>query len=141
MPPAPAVMRRPALASLARRAVAASTPAARGLALPRLAVPVVVEREPAAAPSAAAPSWSGLAVLAAAREAASHARFGLGFAELAHALHGAPLGGALLGKTPLGGAPPAGRRSVGRRSVGRRSAGRCRGWAPPAGSGPGSREA
>jgi hypothetical protein len=105
MPPAPAVVRRPSLAALARRAAAYPTLAARGLALLRLAVPVVVESEPAVARArAAAPSWTGLAVLAAAREAASRARFGLGFVELAHALHGAPPAG----PGPFAGAPPVG---------------------------------
>jgi hypothetical protein len=88
VPPAPAAAGQGALA---RRALAYPALAARGLALLRLAVPVAVEGEPAVARARAGePRWSALAALAAARDAASRARFGRGFLELVHALHGAP---------------------------------------------------
>jgi len=94
-PPAPAAVRRTSVAALARRAVAYPALAARGLALLRLVVPVLVEGDPAVARArAAAPMWPSLAALAAAREAASRVRFGLGFVEIVHALHGAPAVGA-----------------------------------------------
>lgn len=89
-PPAPAAARRavaPALQALAHPALAG-----RGLALLRLAAPLAVEDDPAVARArAAAPTWPALAALAAARDPASRARFGRGFVELMHALHGARL--------------------------------------------------
>jgi len=91
-PPAPAAARQ---AALAQQALAYPALAARGLALLRLAVPAVVEGEPAVARARAQePSWPALAALAAARASASRSRLGAGFLALMHALHGAPAGGA-----------------------------------------------
>src|SRR5690348_7615567 len=86
-PPAPAAARR--APALALRALAHAELADRGLALLRLAAPIAVEDDPAVARARAAPAtWPALAALAAARDAASHARFGRRFVELMHALHG-----------------------------------------------------
>jgi hypothetical protein len=91
-PPAPAAAKQ---AALARRALAHPALAARGLALLRLAVPVVVEGEPAVARARAGePSWPAYPALAAARDAASRARLGAGFLGLVHVLHGAADGAA-----------------------------------------------
>jgi len=88
-PPAPAVARRSS--APARRALAHPALADRGLELLRLVAPIAIEDEPAVARArAATPTWPSLAALAAARDAASHTRFGRRFVELMHALHGAP---------------------------------------------------
>jgi hypothetical protein len=103
-PPAPAAVRRVASAALARRAIAYPALAARGLELLRLVAPAVVEDDPAVARArAAAPAWPALAVLAAARDAASRARLGIGFLELMHALLGAAPAGP---REALGAAAP-----------------------------------
>ena len=75
---------------------------------------MIVEDDPAVARlRAAAPSWPGLAALAAARDAASRARFGRGFVELVHALHGVGAPGAAIPAAPApreaGGVAPAAR--------------------------------
>jgi hypothetical protein len=92
VPPAPAAVRRAASVVLARRAAAAELPelTERGLALLRLVAPSAIEDDPAVARARAAePAWPALAELAAARDAASRARFGRRFVELMRALGGA----------------------------------------------------
>ncbi|HEX4418794.1 MAG TPA: hypothetical protein VH165_12875, partial [Kofleriaceae bacterium] len=71
-PPAPDVLRRAVTLATARAALAHPVLADRGLALLRLAAPIAIEDDPGVvAARAAAPSWAGLAGLAAARDAAS----------------------------------------------------------------------
>lgn len=89
-PGAPLVARLASTLATARAALAHDELADRALALVRLVAPIAIEDDPAvAAARSAAPSWPGLAALAAARDAAAGARFGRGAIALAHVLHGA----------------------------------------------------
>ena len=89
LPPAPAVLQRPATLATARAALVHPVLADRGLALLRLAAPVAIEADPAvAAARSAAPTWTGLSALAAARDAAAMARFGRRAIDVLHRLHG-----------------------------------------------------
>lgn len=88
-PPAPLRMRRASTLATARDACRHDELADRGLALLRLAAPLVIEDDPAvAAARNQPPSWPGLSALAAARDAVARARFGCGAIELMHRLHG-----------------------------------------------------
>jgi len=88
-PRPPDVLQRPTTLATARAAVVHPVLADRGLALLRLAAPVAIEADPAvAAASAGEPTWRALAVLAAARDAASTARFGRRAIDALHRLHG-----------------------------------------------------
>ncbi|HTR53874.1 MAG TPA: hypothetical protein VMJ10_24435 [Kofleriaceae bacterium] len=88
-PAAPLVARLASTIETARRACRHDVLAERGLALLRLAVPLALESDPAVARArGAAPSWDGLAALAAARDAVATARFGATAIALLHRLHG-----------------------------------------------------
>jgi hypothetical protein len=88
-PPAPDALHRPATLATARAALVHPVLADRGLALLRLAAPVAIEADPAvAAARSAAPTWAGLAALAAARDAVAMARFGRRAIDVLHRLHG-----------------------------------------------------
>lgn len=91
-PPAPAVACRSTSLVAARAALDHPILAGRALALTRLLAPIAIEDDPRviAAWSPPSASWDRYADLAAARDAAARARFGLGFIELVHRLHGAP---------------------------------------------------
>jgi len=89
-PGAPAVARRPGSLAVARAALVHPVLADRALAQVRLLAPIAIEDEPSvAAARAADPTWDALAVLTVARDTAARARFGIGFLELMHRLHGA----------------------------------------------------
>jgi hypothetical protein len=89
LPPAPDVLHRPPTLATARAALAHPVLADRGLALLRLVAPLAIECDPdVIAAAAAPPTWDALAALAAARDAASIARFGRRAIEVIHALHG-----------------------------------------------------
>jgi hypothetical protein len=106
-PPAPAPARRVSALAIALGALGQPALAARGLSLLRLAVPLIVERDAAVARARGADrAWAALGPLVAARDAASRARFGLGFIDLIHALHGS---GDARAPRPVGSLePPAG---------------------------------
>lgn len=89
LPPAPDVMGRASTVAIGRRALPHPILADRGLALLRLVVPVVIERDRSVAIArASTPSWSTFATLATARDAAARARFDRGALEVIHQLHG-----------------------------------------------------
>jgi hypothetical protein len=89
-PAAPLVARLPSTLKAVKQALAHELLADRALGLLRLVAPLVIEAEPAViAARAEQPSWAGLAALAAARDDAARARFGLAAIELMHRLHGA----------------------------------------------------
>jgi hypothetical protein len=89
-PAAPLVARLPSTLKAVKQALAHELLADRALGLLRLVAPLVIEAEPAViAARAEQPSWAGLAALAAARDDAAQARFGLAAIELMHRLHGA----------------------------------------------------
>jgi hypothetical protein len=91
LPPAPDVLHRSTTLATARAALAHPLLADRGLALLRLVVPLAIEGDAGvAAAVAASPSWEALAALAAARDAASTARFGHRAIDVLHVLHGSP---------------------------------------------------
>lgn len=88
-PPAPDALRRPTTLATARAALVHPVLADRGLALLRLAAPVAIEADPAvAAARSAAPTWTALSALSAARDAAAIARFGRRAIDVLHRLHG-----------------------------------------------------
>lgn len=88
-PPAPCLLQHAATLAAARAALSHPLLADRGLALLRLAAPVVLESDAAViAARAAEPSWPALAALAARRDAAALARFGRRALDLLHWLHG-----------------------------------------------------
>ncbi len=89
-PAAPDVAGRASTVSVAKRALVHPELADRGLALLRLAAPLVIERDGAVATArAASPTWSAYAALTAARDAVAQARFGRPAREVLMALHGA----------------------------------------------------
>jgi hypothetical protein len=89
VPPAPAVLHRPATLATARAALGHPLLADRGLALLRLVAPLAIEADPAvAAAFAAPPTWDALAALAGARDQAAIARFGRRALDFGHRLHG-----------------------------------------------------
>src|SRR5207302_1634549 len=88
-PPAPLLARLASTLRTARAACAHELLADRGLALCRLVTPLLIEDDvQVTAARAQPPTWPGLAVLAAARDAAARSRFGIGAIELLHRLHG-----------------------------------------------------
>jgi hypothetical protein len=90
-PSAPLLARLASTLETARAACRHDVLADRGLALIRLVAPLVIEDDAAVvAARAEPPSWSGLAKLSAARDAAARARFGCGAIELLHRLGGVP---------------------------------------------------
>jgi hypothetical protein len=91
-PPAPDVLHRAATLATARAALVHPVLADRGLALLRLAAPIAIESDPAVRAARLAPaSWSALAALAIARDAAATARFDRRAIEVMHRLHGSAL--------------------------------------------------
>ena len=93
LPPAPDVLHRSKTMATALAALAHPLLADRGLALLRLVVPLAIECDAGVAAAVAAPpSWEALAALAAARDAASTARFGHRAIDVLHVLHGSPAG-------------------------------------------------
>jgi len=89
LPPAPEVLHRALTLATARAALAHPILADRGLALLRLVAPLAIECDAAVMAALAEPSsWEALSALAAARDAASIARFGRRAIEVLHALHG-----------------------------------------------------
>ncbi|HEY0986330.1 MAG TPA: hypothetical protein VGD80_04725, partial [Kofleriaceae bacterium] len=106
LPPAPDVLHRALTLATARAALAHPILADRGLALLRLVAPLAIECDAAVMAALAEPSsWEALSALAAARDAASVARFGRRAIEVLHALHGvsapisAPVSGLTTGPT------------------------------------------
>ncbi len=88
-PAAPLVARLASTLEVARDALAHDVLVDRALALLRLVAPIVIEDDPAvAAARAEAPSWAGLARLAAARDAIAVKRFGSRAIAWLHQLHG-----------------------------------------------------
>ncbi len=88
-PAAPLLARLASTLKTARDACMHDFIADRGVALLRLVLPLVIEDDPAVtAARSAQPSWDNLAKLAAARDAAAHARFGRSARELMHRLFG-----------------------------------------------------
>jgi hypothetical protein len=121
-PPAPDVLHRATTLATARAALSHPLLADRGLALVRLVAPVALEADPAvAAARAAAPTWTALAALAAARDAAAQARFGRRAIEVIHRLHGSAIDLARLaaevGGGVAGGGAPSGHGAPGRHRV------------------------
>lgn len=89
-PAAPDLAGRASTVSVARRALPHPILAERGLALLRLAAPLVIERDASvAAARSAPPSWPAYAVLGAARDAVAQARFGRPARAVLVDLHGA----------------------------------------------------
>ncbi len=89
-PAAPDLAGRASTVSVARRALVHPELADRGLALLRLAAPLVIERDGGVASArAAAPTWAGYAALIAARDVVARSRFGRASGEVLMALHGA----------------------------------------------------
>ena len=89
-PPAPLIARLPSTLKAVMQALPHELLADRALGLLRLVAPLVIEADAVvAAARAEPPSWAALADLAAARDGAARARFGLGAIELMHRLHGA----------------------------------------------------
>lgn len=88
-PGAPLIARLASTLATARNACMHDVLADRGLALLRLVAPLVIEDDPAVVVARAMPpTWQHLATLAAQRDAAARARFGLSSIQLAHRLHG-----------------------------------------------------
>ncbi|MEO8552074.1 MAG: hypothetical protein ABI678_18985 [Kofleriaceae bacterium] len=88
-PPAPLVARLASTLQIVRAALLNEGLADRAVALLRLVAPIAIEDDPAVAAARAVPvSWPGLVALAAARDAAALARFGVRSIELVHRLHG-----------------------------------------------------
>lgn len=88
-PAAPLLARLASTLQTARHACMHDVLLDRGLALLRLVAPLVIEDDSAVAVARALPqTWQNLATLAAQRDAAARARFGLSSVELAHRLHG-----------------------------------------------------
>ncbi|MEO8840847.1 MAG: hypothetical protein ABI591_08700 [Kofleriaceae bacterium] len=91
-PPAPLVARLASTLETVLAALANEGLADRAVALLRLVAPFAIEDDPSvAAIRAQPPSWDGLVGLAAARDQASRARFGIPSIELVHRLHGTHL--------------------------------------------------
>lgn len=89
-PAAPDLAGRASTVSVAKRALPHPELADRGLALLRLAAPLVIERDGAVATARGmTPSWATYAALTAARDAVAQARFGRPSREVLMALHGA----------------------------------------------------
>ncbi len=89
-PAAPDLAGRASTVSVAKRALVHPELADRGLALLRLAAPLVIERDGAVATARGmTPSWATYAALMAARDAVAQARFGRPSREVLMALHGA----------------------------------------------------
>jgi len=89
LPWAPDAAIRPASLAAARAALAHPLLADRGLALLRLVAPIAIEGDPGVADAYAAPkTWSALAQLAAARDAAAMTRFGRRAIDVLQLLHG-----------------------------------------------------
>jgi hypothetical protein len=90
LPWAPDVLCRATTLATARDALAHPVLADRGLALLRLVAPIAIEGDAAVAAAYVAPkTWPALAALAAARDAASRARFGRRAIDVMQLLHGA----------------------------------------------------
>ena len=90
-PAAPDLAGRASTVSVAKRALPHAELADRGVALLRLAAPLVIERDGAvAAARGVTPSWAAYAALTAARDAVAQARFGRTARDVLMALHGAP---------------------------------------------------
>ncbi|NVB81072.1 MAG: hypothetical protein HOV81_21935 [Kofleriaceae bacterium] len=88
-PAAPLIARLASTLQTARNACMHDVLADRGLALLRLVAPLVIEDDPAVVVARAMPpTWQNLSTLAAQRDAAARARFGLSSVQLAHRLHG-----------------------------------------------------
>jgi len=88
-PPAPPALQHAGSLASVRAALAYPLLTDRALGLLRLLAPVAIESAPdVAAARAAEPSWDAYTRLAAARDRASRARFGMAAVELAHELHG-----------------------------------------------------
>jgi hypothetical protein len=89
-PPAPPALQHAGSLASVRAALAYPLLTDRALGLLRLLAPVAIESTPevAAARAATPMTWDAYARLAAARERASRARFGMAAVELAHQLHG-----------------------------------------------------
>jgi hypothetical protein len=88
-PPAPLVARLASTLDVARDALAHDVLVDRALALLRLVAPIVIEDDAAVTTARGeAPSWQGLARLAAARDAIASKRFGSGAIAWLHRLHG-----------------------------------------------------
>lgn len=89
-PVAPELAGRVSTVSVAKRALVHPELADRGLALLRLAAPLVIERDGGvAAARTMPPTWAAYATLTAARDAVAQARFGRAAREVLMALHGA----------------------------------------------------
>jgi len=89
LPAAPAAMRRASSLEVARRALVHPELADRALGLLRLIVPTLLDDDPRVARARqAAATWPAMLALAAARDEAARARFGVGAVPLLHALHG-----------------------------------------------------
>ncbi|MEJ7601971.1 MAG: hypothetical protein WKG01_29010 [Kofleriaceae bacterium] len=88
-PAAPASLLRPDALVIARQALAHPLLADRALAMVRLLAPIAIDLDARVVTArAATPSWAAYDRLAAARDVAAHDRFGIGFLELVHRLHG-----------------------------------------------------
>ena len=88
-PPAPLVARLASSLQTARDACMHDLLADRGLAMLRLVAPLMIEDEPTVtAARGEAPSWDGLARLAAARNTVAQTRFGRSALEVMHRLSG-----------------------------------------------------
>ncbi|MBA3499840.1 MAG: hypothetical protein M4D80_04285 [Myxococcota bacterium] len=87
LPPAPAATRRIATV---QNALAHPLLADRALVLARLMIPIAIEEDRRVLVARGADrTWDGLAALTAARDAVARERFGRGFIDLMHHLHGA----------------------------------------------------
>jgi hypothetical protein len=101
LPAAPLLARLASTLKTARDACRHDVLLDRGLAMLRLVAPLVIEDDPAVvAARAETPSWPALARLAAARDAAAHARFGCRAIDLLHRVNGVPAAPRVEHETP-----------------------------------------